>query len=71
MLFSFEKKLREKNGRRAIVVVGIVNEVRVELELAIVEVEVRRVVELTISVRYIAFVRQYHWTVRFTVHTDL
>ena len=37
--------LREKRGRRAIVVVGIVDIVRVELDLVVVEVEVRSVVE--------------------------
>jgi hypothetical protein len=47
----FEKRLREKARRRAIVLIGIVEPVRVELELAVVEVEVRRVREIAIDVR--------------------
>jgi len=47
----FEEWLRGERGRRAIVVVSIAHPVRVELELAVVEVEVRRVLELAISIR--------------------
>ena len=51
MPFAFgEERLREKRGRRAIVVVGIVDIVRVELDLVVVEVEVRSVVPLAISI---------------------
>lgn len=57
---SNEKKLREERRHRAIVVVGIVDEVRVELDLVIVEVEDRRVVEPTIGIRIIiTFVHPY------------
>jgi len=49
----FEKRLREKAGRRAIVLIGIVEPVRVELELAVVEVEVGRVREIAIGFRLI------------------
>lgn len=45
-----KERLRDKAGRRAIVVVGIVDPVRVELEVVVV-VEVRRVAEIAISVR--------------------
>ena len=52
--------LRDESRHRAIVVVGIVDPVGVELDLAIVEVEDRRVVELTIGIRIIiTFVRLY------------
>ena len=52
---SDEERLREEAGRRTVVVVGIVDPVRVEFELAVVEVEVQRVVELIIGVRINCF----------------
>ena len=42
--------LRNGAGRGTVVLVGIVDIVRVELDLAVVEVEVRRVVELAIAI---------------------
>jgi len=46
MPFAFdEERLRKDGGRGPIVVVRIVDIVRVELELVVVEVEVRSVVE--------------------------
>ena len=47
---SVEERFRNGCRRRAIVVVRIVNVVRVELHLVVVEVEVRRVVELAIAI---------------------
>lgn len=59
-LVFLEERLR-KNGRgRTIVVVRVAHPVRVELDLAIVEVEVRGVVEPVIVVRIIAFAHPYH-----------
>ena len=46
MPFAFdEERLRAESGRRTIVLVGVRDIVRVELDLAIVEVEVRSVAE--------------------------
>jgi len=59
-----KERLREEGRRRTIVVVGIVNPVRVELELAIVEVEVRRLVEVAIDIRISVFARPCHRNVR-------
>lgn len=56
----FEERLRGEPRRRAIVVVGIAHPVRIELDLAIVEVEVRSVVEANIVVRIIAFAHLRH-----------
>lgn len=51
MPFAFgEERLRSEARGRAIVVVGIVDIVRVELDLVIVEVEVRSVVKPVIAV---------------------
>ena len=55
-----EERLREKRGRRAIVVVGIVDIVRVELDLVVVEVEVRSVIEANIGIRIFVFVHPCH-----------
>jgi len=60
------ERLREKARRRAIVVVGIVEPVRVELDLALVEVEVGRAGEIAISFRLIAPARPCHQTAKFT-----
>lgn len=48
---SIKERLREKPGGRAIVLVGIADLVRVKLDLAVVEVEVRGVRKLAISAR--------------------
>lgn len=59
-----EKIIRNGTGGRAIVVVGIVEPVGVELELAVVEVEDRRVLELAISIRIIVFTHPRHQSLR-------
>lgn len=56
----FEERLRRPPGRGAIVLVGIAHPVRTEPDLAIVEVEVRGVVEPVIAVRIIAFAHLCH-----------
>lgn len=63
---SFLERLRKKTRHRAIVVVRIVNPVRVELDLAVVEVEAGSVREIAVSVRIIASVRLCHRTAKFT-----
>lgn len=45
-----EERLREQPRRRTVLLVGVVDVVRVELDRAVVEVEVRGLVELTIRV---------------------
>lgn len=60
----YKERLRTEPRRRAIVVIGIVDPVRVELDLAIIEVEVRRVVELTIGIRIFVFAYLSHWNLR-------
>jgi hypothetical protein len=45
-----EERLRSEARRGAIVVVGIVDIVRVELDLVVVEVEVRSLTELVIAI---------------------
>jgi len=49
LLHLEEERLRDEARRRAVVVVGVRDIVRVELDL-VVEVEVRSVAELTIAV---------------------
>ncbi len=61
-----EERLREERGRRAVVVISIVDPVRVELELVVVEVEVGSVREIAISVRRIVPILLWHWVSRFT-----
>jgi len=51
----YEERLRDEAGGRTIVPVRIVDIVRVELDLAIVEVEVRGLVEIAIGIRIIVF----------------
>ena len=63
---SFLERLRKKTRHRPIIVVRIVDPVRVELDLAVVEVEVRSVREITVGVRIIAFVRLCHQTAKVT-----
>jgi len=48
-----KKRLRKKGRRGPVVVIGIVNPVSVELDLAVIEVEVRGVREVVIGVRII------------------
>jgi len=50
-VFLSKERLREEARRRAIVGVGIADPAGVELDLAVVEVVVRRVVELAIGLR--------------------
>ena len=64
--FAHVERLREEGRDGAIVVVRIVDEVRVELDLAVVEVEVGRVREIAISIRIIAPTPPYHQTAKFT-----
>ena len=64
--FWNEKRLREERGGGTIVVVGIVEPVRVELHLAVVEVEDRRLVELAVRIRIIALARLGHRISRVT-----
>ena len=52
--------LRNEARRRPVVVVGVADPVRVELDIAVVEVEVRRVVEANIRLRIFAFARPRH-----------
>ena len=49
-----EERLRKEEGSGAIVLVGIVDIVRVELELVVVDVQDRRLHELAIRIRIIA-----------------
>jgi len=52
-LFIYKKRLRKETRHRPVVVVDIVNRVGIELNLTIVELEVRGVRKVTISVRII------------------
>ena len=47
---SCEERFRDEPRGRAIVLVGVVDPVGVELDLAVIEVEDRRVVEATIDI---------------------
>jgi len=49
-------RLREEAIHRCVVLIDIVDIVRVELRLVVVEVEVERLVEITIGFRIFAFV---------------
>ena len=49
-----EERLRKERRRRAIVIVRIVDLVRVELELVVVEVEDRRVRKLALVTRHLS-----------------
>ena len=53
-LYCDEERLRQERGGGTIVLIGIVDIVGVELDLAVVELEVRRVVEVAIGGRIIA-----------------
>jgi hypothetical protein len=50
----FKERLREDSRDGTIVVIRIVNIVRVKLDLAIIEVEVRRLVEVAIGIRLLS-----------------
>ena len=58
--------LRKEPRRGTVVVVRVAHVVRVELDLAVVEVEVRGVVERTVRARIIAPARPRHRKLRFT-----
>ncbi len=58
--FCNSERLRNDTGGRTVVLVRIVNRVRVELDLAVVEVEVRTVVEADTGIRIIAFAHPCH-----------
>ena len=55
-----KERLRGETRRGTVVLVRIVDVVRVELDLVIVEVEVRSVIEANIGIRIIVFVRLCH-----------
>lgn len=65
---SCRERLREEGRSGAIVLVGVDVPVGVELDLAVVEVEVedRRVREVAIGVRIIAPIHLWHQALRFT-----
>ncbi len=58
------ERLRNKHRRRTVVVVRIVEPVRVELDLAVVEVEVRGVIEANIGIRIFVFVHPSHQSLK-------
>ena len=64
------KRLRKQARRGAIVVVGVVNVVGVELHLVVVEVEDRRLHELAVRIRTIAFARSHHRGSRFSTQKE-
>lgn len=53
----YKERLRNETGSRPVVRIGIVDEVRVELDLVVVEVEVGSVVEANIGIRIIVSIR--------------
>ena len=62
--FVVKERLRNETGHGAEVVVRIVEPLRVELDLAVVEVDVRRVREAIAIARISAYVRQCHWNLK-------
>ncbi len=58
--------LRDKTGSRTVVVVGIVDPVGVELDIVVVELEVRGLREVAIGIGKFAFVRPCHQTSNLT-----
>ncbi|MBI2627717.1 hypothetical protein HYW72_02170 [Candidatus Nomurabacteria bacterium] len=52
--FCNNERLRNDTRRRTVVLVRIVDRVRVELDLAVVEVEVRSVVEVDTGIRILS-----------------
>ena len=72
MPFGFLERLRRKEaGGGAIVLVGVVDPVRVELDLVVVGVEDRRPFGLVIGIRNIVFAHPYHRNLRFATHLSL
>lgn len=51
-----EERLREKAGDGAIVLVGVAHPVSVELDIVVVEVEIRRMVEPAIGIRIVVLI---------------
>ena len=66
-----EERLRKEPRRGTIVVVRVTHVVRVELDLAVVEVEVRRVVEPAISVWILLLPIYSHRISRFTTFRSI
>jgi len=64
MPFVKLERLRNERRRRTVVVVRIVEPVRVELDLAVVEVEVRGVIEANIGIRIFVFVHPSHQSLK-------
>jgi len=60
-----------EGGGRTIVSIGIVNPVGIELDVAVVEVEVRRVVKLTIGHRIIAFIHPSHRRLNYIIFSSV
>jgi hypothetical protein len=60
------QRLREEARHGAIVLVGVVNVVGVELQLVVVEVEDRRLHELAVRIRTIAPAHSRHRNLRFS-----
>lgn len=58
------KRLRNERRCRTVVVVRIVEPVRVELDLVVVEVEVRGVIEADISIRIFVFAHPSHQSLK-------
>jgi hypothetical protein len=56
----FRERLRNESRHGAIVGVHVVTRVRVSLDLAVVEVEVRHVIETIVGIRKIVFVHPSH-----------
>ena len=63
-----KEKLREKRGRRAILIVRIVDRIRVELDLVVVEVQDRRVVEAIVRIRIFVFTHLGHRSSKAQTH---
>ena len=59
-----EEELRNEPGGRPVVRVGIVEPVRVELDLVVVEVEDRGVIEAIIGIRIFVFTRPCHQSLK-------
>ena len=64
--FCYEKRLREKPRGGTELLVGIVRPVGVEVEVAVVPIEVGRVHELTIAVGILLLPIRYHRKLKFT-----
>ena len=64
MPFVKLERLRNERRRGTVVVVRIVEPVRVELDLAVVEVEVRGVIEANIGIRIFVFAHPSHQSLK-------